>query len=378
MLFLAAMAAAGSSQTLEVADTPLKKASQSDQDELEQSSLEIEELYTVNQSSDPTTMETNPTPPPLPEENIMLVLPGSELTSDDFISEFHQNFSCEDDDYLAQCPICLCNKNFLKDLPCCEFEICRSCIRWIISTNIGEGRSFMPCPNLNCNKGLPRDFIREYFGKKDSEMKAKYERFRVNQENDPTKKTCPNCCFITERDNLPEYKLKPPTPEDYNISCEKCSFQWCFSCCSPWHEGLSCKEYHQGDELFRIWTNDRPSNCQQCPKCKVFIQRSGGCSYTIVCSQCNTPFCYLCGEKFENVLNIDDHYQKLPHNGCPFNVIPEVPARVRFAKAAVSTGYSILFFGLCVIIGVVAIGLLSIDKLVKLYKKIKRLFEMIE
>ncbi|XP_011404684.1 PREDICTED: probable E3 ubiquitin-protein ligase RNF217 [Amphimedon queenslandica] len=375
------MAVAVSSQTLEVADVPLKKASQSDQDDSEEQwSLENKELDT----SEPTTMETTtatPTPPPLPKENTMLALPGSGLTNDEFISGFHQNFNCQDYDYPVQCPICLCDKEFLRELPCCEFEICRTCIRWIIATNIDEGRSFMPCPNLDCNKGLPRDFIQEYFGKKDSEMKAKYERFRVNQENDPTKKTCPNCCFITERDDLPEYKLKPPTPEDYNITCEKCSFQWCFSCYSPWHKDLSCKEYHQGDELFRIWTDDRPSNCQQCPQCKVFIQISEGFCNTIICSQCNTPFCYLCGEKFDNFPNIGDHYQKLPPNGCPFNMIPEISAkgcRYYFAKATSLTGYQILFVGLCAIIAVVAIVLLSIDGLVKLYKKIKELFEMIE
>ena len=383
------MAVVVSSQTLEIAEVTLEEAFQSDQDGSEQLSLENDELYAVNQ---PKTMETTgiseiytPPPPPPPKENILLVLPGSGLTNDDFIAEFRHNWHEDFSDYIPmQCPICLCNRAFLNELPCCGFDICRSCVRWIIATNISEGRAFMPCPNSDCNKGLPREFIGEYFGKKDSEMKEKYERFRVNQENDPTRKTCPNCCIITERDDLPEYKLEPPTPQDYNISCEKCFFQWCFSCCSPWHEGLSCKEYHQGDKLFRIWSDDRPFNCQQCPKCKVFIQMSEGCK-TMVCNQCDTPFCYMCGEVFENFPNVGDHYEKLPPNGCPFNVIPEIPARVRyigrgyyFAKVAALTGYPILLVGACTIIAVGAIGILSIVGLVKLYKKIKGFLEMIE
>ncbi|XP_011404683.1 PREDICTED: probable E3 ubiquitin-protein ligase RNF217 [Amphimedon queenslandica] len=329
---------------------------------------------------------TPPPPPPLPQVNTVLLLPGSGLTHEDFITEFQDPIGLDYDSNdvatcdCMQCPICLCKKSHPPKMPCCQFEVCKACVRQIIATNIGEGRSFMPCPNSDCNKALTRDFILQYAT--DSETKAKYEQFRVNQENDPTKKTCPNCCLITERNDLPEYKLKPPTPEDYNITCDKCSFQWCFSCHSPWHEGISCKAYHQGDQQFHKWTRDRMAgftpNCQKCPKCKVFIQRSTGCD-SMICNQCHTNFCYKCGGKFKSVIFLGDHYQRLAPYGCSYNYLPERPAGRRFirggyifVKAAALTGYPILFVGACTIIIVAGAVILPVVGTVKLCKGIKR------
>ena len=60
----------------------------------------------------------------------------------------------------------------------------------------------------------------------------------------------------------------------------------------------------ENDRLFKEWMKQ---NCVQCPKCRLAIQRIGGCNW-IYCSPdvggCGTKFCYKCGKEV-------DHYS--PH-----------------------------------------------------------------
>lgn len=83
------------------------------------------------------------------------------------------------------------------------------------------------------------------------------------------------------------------------VTCDACALKWCFACHAPWHEDVTCAEYLKGDKQFIQWTTEREANqdqrnAQQCPKCKVYIQRYRGCR-KMVCRMCGTSFCYICG-----------------------------------------------------------------------------------
>ena len=321
---------------------------------------------------------TIPTPPPLPpllsssfsRSSFNLDLPGAGLPDLEFRRAFsvgsirpvklrslesvhaQTSPSSESPQPPSLCPICLESSYNITRLHCCGEKVCIDCIRLMIKTNITEGRTFMPCPLPNCNKPLKRNFIVEHIS--DVEIQLKYERFRLNHEGDGTKKTCPNCCIVTER-NLPSHISKLVTPENYKVICDGCSFDWCFNCHSPWHEGISCEAYRLGDKQFYKWTKGRLAgyvpNCQKCPKCKVYIERSTGCDH-MTCNQCHSHFCYKCGGYFRSFLGLGNHHKSLAVLGCPYNYLPDKPVKRRllrggylFARGAALTAYPVILVG---------------------------------
>ena len=283
-----------------------------------------------------------------------------------------------------ECSVCFKNIVFTRDLVmlgCCDKTICSECMRTMISTKVNDGQTFIPCPYPDCTKALKRDQIVQHI---DAEVLDKYERFRLNVEGDGSKKTCPNCCLITES-NLPLFKPNKKTtltPVEYNITCSECSFQWCYNCHSPWHEGLSCNSYREGDKQFMKWTKGRVAgytpNCQKCPKCKVFIERSSGCD-SMTCNRCNSNFCYKCGNHFRHIPGIGSHYKKLSVLGCPYNYQPDSATKRKvvrggylFAKCAAMSGFPILLVGGVAVVVVGSAVILPVVGGVMAYKVIRR------
>ena len=293
----------------------------------------------------------------------------------------------EEQEKQKKCSVCF--KNIVRKscdlvvLGCCDKTICSECMRTMISTKVNDGQTFIPCPYPDCTKALQRDQIVQHI---DAKVLNKYERFRLNIEGDGSKKTCPNCCLITESD-LPLFKPNEKTtltPVEYNITCSECSFQWCYNCHSPWHESLSCHSYREGDEQFMKWTKGRVAgytytpNCQKCPKCKVFIERSSGCD-SMTCNRCNSNFCYKCGNHFRHIPGIGSHYKKLSVLGCPYNYQPDSAAKRKlvrggylFAKCAAMTGFPILLVGGVAVVIVGSAVILPVVGGVMAYKVIQR------
>ncbi|KAM9665407.1 E3 ubiquitin-protein ligase RNF217 isoform 2-T2 [Trichechus inunguis] len=124
------------------------------------------------------------------------------------------------------------------------------------------------------------------------------------------------------------------------IQCPTCQFVWCFKCHSPWHEGVNCKEYKKGDKLLRHWASEiehGQRNAQKCPKCKIHIQRTEGCDH-MTCSQCNTNFCYRCGERYRQLRFFGDHTSNLSIFGCKYRYLPERPHLRRLVRGSVCAG----------------------------------------
>jgi E3 ubiquitin-protein ligase RNF14 len=93
-------------------------------------------------------------------------------------------------------------------------------------------------------------------------------------------------------------KNLPPNPTDRLAVCEKCSFAFCQVCYMGWHgpfarcyprdpSELSAEEKASYDYI-RL-------NTSPCPYCNSPTQKTMGCNH-MKCYQCNTHFCYLCGE----------------------------------------------------------------------------------
>ncbi len=268
-----------------------------------------------------------------------------------------------------------------SERPCCKKSVCSACISAIIHTNIEEGLVFIQCPNPECKNGvIRREEVLQYTSGKTRDL---YEKKILEAENDETKKACPNCSHITEH-TLPPRRRKI-REEDIKITCVRCSHNWCFRCHAPWHGNLTCKQFRKGDRQFSRWTkghsNTGIANCQKCPLCRVYIQRSTGCDH-MTCNRCDTEFCYKCGDRFLEFPGLGDHYTKTSILGCKLNYSKGNPTkRVAIrggylgAKVAMLAGYPALFVAgaaIVVVVGAVALPIYGGYRLYKYRKNTRK------
>ena len=284
----------------------------------------------------------------------------------------------------AACIVCYDASGLLYGVsskrPCCHQTVCQECLKGIIRTRLNEGLIQFPCPNPECNAPIAKKDVLRHLT---VEEKVRFERLKVNAEGDGNRKTCPHCCHITEHE-LPR-RLRGYREEDVKIQCENCSIEWCFNCQAPWHQGISCKQFRRGDKQFHVWTRDRPNgiaNCQKCPTCRVYIQRSTGCDH-MTCNRCDTHFCYKCGGRFVELPGLGDHYDKMSLFGCKYNYLADYPAQRKAvrgsyfgAKMAMLTGYPVLFVAgaaVVVVVGAVALPIYGGYRYYKFKKNTNRL-----
>ena len=80
----------------------------------------------------------------------------------------------------------------------------------------------------------------------------------------------------------------------------RCGHAFCFACGEDWHYPVGC-------EGLRMWikkceddsetANWISANTKDCPKCKVPIEKNGGCNHMKCTSEaCQTAFCWFCGK----------------------------------------------------------------------------------
>ncbi|XP_043189750.1 E3 ubiquitin-protein ligase ariadne-1-like isoform X2 [Amphibalanus amphitrite] len=77
-----------------------------------------------------------------------------------------------------------------------------------------------------------------------------------------------------------------------------CGHRFCFACGDLWHEPVRChllkrwrKKCDDDSETFN-WLS---ANTKECPKCKVTIEKDGGCNHMICKNQsCRADFCWVC------------------------------------------------------------------------------------
>ena len=282
------------------------------------------------------------------------------------------------------CIVCYDSGEAFLKLRCCEEIVCSTCLAATISTRLSDGLIEFPCPNPECSDPIVRPEVLRHLT---PEEKDRYERLRVNAESDGKRKTCPHCSHITEH-HLPRSRRLFPRQlreEQVKIVCENCRIEWCFQCHAPWHRDITCKVFMRGNKMFHKWTKQKPNgvaNCQKCPTCRVFIQRSTGCDH-MTCNRCRTHFCYKCGGRFIEIPGLGDHYENTSIFGCKYNYLPNEPAKRKAlrggyfgAKIAGLTGYPVLFVGgvaVLVVVGAIALPIYGGYRLYKFKKNTSRM-----
>ncbi|XP_069570480.1 E3 ubiquitin-protein ligase RNF217 isoform X1 [Brachyistius frenatus] len=230
---------------------------------------------------------------------------------------------------MKSCRVCLEEKT-IASLPCCRKAVCDECLKLYVSSQVRVAKALISCPIPECSGNLDEEVVISHLANEDV---AKYRYFLELSQLDSSTKPCPQCSEFTSlkthNQNHSEHK--------YKIQCSNCHFVWCFKCHAPWHNGLKCRDYRKGDKLLRTWASvieHGQRNAQKCPQCKIHIQRTEGCDH-MTCTQCNTNFCYRCGERYRHLRFFGDHTSNLSVFGCKYRYLPDKPHLRRLIRGSV-------------------------------------------
>ncbi|XP_075270232.1 E3 ubiquitin-protein ligase RNF217 [Opisthocomus hoazin] len=257
---------------------------------------------------------------------------------------------------VLSCRVCLEEKP-IKPLSCCKKAVCEECLKRYLSSQVQLGQADIKCPITECSEHLDETTVLYNLPHDDI---IKYKYFLELSRIDSSTKPCPQCKHFTTFRRRGHIPTPAKLENKYKIQCPSCQFVWCFKCHSPWHEGVNCKEYKKGDKLLRHWANEiehGQRNAQKCPKCKIHIQRTEGCDH-MTCSQCNTNFCYRCGERYRQLRFFGDHTSNLSIFGCKYRYLPERPHLRRLVRGSVCAG-KLLITPLILVLGL-ALGAVAV------------------
>ncbi|RWS31357.1 uncharacterized protein B4U80_10661, partial [Leptotrombidium deliense] len=254
-----------------------------------------------------------------------------------------------------ECGVCW-EHVWLYRRPCCSFAVCANCCSNYYEYKVRMAIVSIECINPKCHEYVHRDEISVRLS---SEMKCIYYRLLSADNCDETSKTCPKCNRVHRLQSVADLKeMKSKAKTNFNVSslkvksiclmkyletyvyrvqCAECECVWCFLCHSPWHNGITCKQFRKGDRLLKFWAKQISHgqvNAQRCPKCKTYIQRSSGCDH-MHCTRCETNFCYRCGDKLRRLKFFGDHYSKLSIFGCKYRYKAESPVQRKIIRGAV-------------------------------------------
>ncbi|XP_076873964.1 E3 ubiquitin-protein ligase RNF217 [Brachyhypopomus gauderio] len=253
------------------------------------------------------------------------------------------------------CRVCFDDRP-IKPLHCCKKAVCEECLKTYIASQVLVGQVDIACPITECSGYLEENVVVAHLT---AEEVTKYKYFLEVSRLDSSTKPCPQCSLFT---SLKGRGLQAPGKAEhkYKIHCTDCRFLWCFKCHAPWHDGLKCREYRKGDKLLRHWASvieHGQRNAQKCPRCKIHIQRTEGCDH-MTCTQCNTNFCYRCGEKYRHLRFFGDHTSNLSVFGCKYRYLPDRPHLRRLARGSVCV--SKVLVAPVVIVVLVVVGALAL------------------
>lgn len=171
-----------------------------------------------------------------------------------------------------ECEVCLEDSSNVNGLFCCSSSMCSRYLYLHLSTKINDGSIRIFCPS--CSHIFIREEILSLLSVHDVEgvLADRYKRFYANINDEAHIKTCPRCCVIQEieKNASPKRPWKRKIPP--NVHCVESQLEWCFSCHTPRHEKMSCKEYQRREKIFRLWASQidqKLHNAQKCARCKV-------------------------------------------------------------------------------------------------------------
>ncbi|XP_071405101.1 E3 ubiquitin-protein ligase RNF217 isoform X3 [Pithys albifrons albifrons] len=179
---------------------------------------------------------------------------------------------------VLSCRVCLEEKP-IKPLSCCKKAVCEECLRRYLSSQVQLGQADIKCPITECSEHLDETTVLYNLPHDDI---IKYKYFLELSRIDSSTKPCPQCKHFTT------FRRRGHIPT--------------------------------------------PAKLEN--KYKIHIQRTEGCDH-MTCSQCNTNFCYRCGERYRQLRFFGDHTSNLSIFGCKYRYLPERPHLRRLVRGSV-------------------------------------------
>jgi len=162
----------------------------------------------------------------------------------------------------------------------CVHIFCYDCLL----TWAKECSSTAVCPQRQCRAPILSNHLQRLLSLSDYEAYLN-TLLRTNLMTLPNFHFCPNCpngFFIEE--------MEPGC----SPRCPNCSFTFCAKCRLLVHSRMSCEEAFKLQSIEEqengLW---KSKNTKQCPNCKVYIQKTDGCSH-MTCTKCSYQFCWIC------------------------------------------------------------------------------------
>jgi len=189
------------------------------------------------------------------------------------------------------CSICFDAKSDQMDsLEPCGHKFCTDCWRVYFELLINESTCVRQyeCMHSSCSLIAPKMFVTKHL--KDNEKLIKrYEKLAkwdLIKSCDDLRR-CPgaDCDFIVWA-----------KPEARRVVCSACCTQFCFMCTAAYHAPNSCatiRKWYSKCQDDSETRNYLLVHTQDCPACKVCIEKNGGCSH-MTCNRCKHEFCWVC------------------------------------------------------------------------------------
>ncbi|XP_074943657.1 E3 ubiquitin-protein ligase RNF217 isoform X2 [Phalacrocorax aristotelis] len=202
---------------------------------------------------------------------------------------------------VLSCRVCLEEKP-IKPLSCCKKAVCEECLKRYLSSQVQLGQADIKCPITECSEHLDETTVLYNLPHDDI---IKYKYFLELSRIDSSTKPCPQCKHFTT------FRRRGHIPT--------------------------------------------PAKLEN--KYKIHIQRTEGCDH-MTCSQCNTNFCYRCGERYRQLRFFGDHTSNLSIFGCKYRYLPERPHLRRLVRGSVCAG-KLLITPLILVLGL-ALGAIAV------------------
>eukprot|EP00039_Didymoeca_costata_P019468 m.337641 g.337641 ORF g.337641 m.337641 type:complete len:517 (+) comp18191_c0_seq1:388-1938(+) len=195
----------------------------------------------------------------------------------------------------AECEICMVDipRSELTGVSC-GHEFCKECWIGYLSEKVNvQGQSTIACPAHECDILMDELTVTRLCVNEEELMKRyNFLASKAFVEGNKEIKWCPKpgC----------EFAIKISSgggtgPAGCPVVC-KCGHSFCFQCQNKAHVPVSCEMLKawlkkcQDDSETANWIN---SNTKECPKCKITIEKNGGCNH-MICHKCQADFCWVC------------------------------------------------------------------------------------
>eukprot|EP01084_Bolivina_argentea_P063263 115561_1 len=177
-----------------------------------------------------------------------------------------------------------------------------------VAMRLADDMSCLWCPHVDCGSGILPPEARL--------LLRKNSRGGVKTQNEEECKDKSSNIVTMKSEDGSENMTVRGNPGIMVIDCPRCGREVCFSCKGGHSEEVSCEEWQNEQKVLE----KIPGDTKRCPCCGILISRISGCNH-MTCQRCEFEFCWVCltpwtngGQCMRNHWS-DDGVQNAVYNG---------------------------------------------------------------